>query len=126
MSPAKSAPLSRATSLARSSARAVDRLEVVLAADHAQLLAVRVVGERLDDIGAGVDEIAVQLRDRVRVLEHHLGDEGAGLQVAAALELEDVALGADHGAVLEALQQRRALRGRGRHGVSAAFAGQVE
>jgi hypothetical protein len=31
------------------------------------------------------------------MLEHDLGHERAGLQVAAALELEHVAFGADHG-----------------------------
>ena len=39
------------------------------------------------------------------MLEHDLGDERAGLQVAAALELEDVALGADDGALREPREQ---------------------
>ena len=42
-----------------------------------------------------MDEIAMQLRHDFRMLEHDLGHEGAGLQVAAPLELEHVALGAD-------------------------------
>ncbi len=37
----------------------VDRLEVVLAADQRQLLAVGVVRERLHDVRTGVDELAV-------------------------------------------------------------------
>ena len=43
--------------------------------------------------------------DLLGVVEHDLGHEGAGLQVAAALELEQVALGADHRALVEPLQQ---------------------
>ena len=34
-------------------------------ADDAQLLAVGVIGERLDHVGTGMDEVAVQLRDRL-------------------------------------------------------------
>ena len=96
MLPASSVPVSRATSFASSSARRLIRSSVVLAADDPQLLAVRVVGERLDDVRARVDELAVQLGHLLRVLEHDLGDERARLQVAAPLELEEVALGADH------------------------------
>ena len=47
----------------------------------------------------------MQLAHRVGVVEDHLGHERAGLDVAAALELEDVALGADDDAVSEALLQ---------------------
>ena len=63
-----------------------------------------------------MDEVAVELRHDLRVLEHDLGHEGAGLQVPAPLELEDVALGADHGALVEPLQQRQPLGGGGGHG----------
>ena len=51
---------------------AVDRLEILLATDDAQLLAMRVVGERLDDVGSGVHEVAMKLRHRFRMLEHDL------------------------------------------------------
>src|SRR5215218_4391640 len=84
---------------------AVDLLERVLLADHPQLLAVRVVGEGLDHVGAGVDELAVELGDELRVVEDDLGHERAGLQVAAALELEQVALSADDGALRETLEE---------------------
>ena len=47
----------------------------------------------------------MQLPERVGLVEDHLGDERARLDVAAALELEDVALGADDDAVSEALLQ---------------------
>jgi len=46
---------------------------------------------------AGVDELLVQLGHLVRVVQHHLGDDGAGLQVGASLQFEEAALGADHG-----------------------------
>ena len=39
------------------------------------------------------------------MLEHDLGHERPGLQVAAPLELEQVALGADHGTLLEAIEK---------------------
>src|SRR5262249_28041014 len=96
---------------------AVDRLEVAFAADHAQLLSVRVVRQRLDDVRPRVDEIAVELRDDFRVLEHDLGDESAGLQVAAPLEPEDIACGADHRAFVEAVEEGGSRRRRRGHGV---------
>ena len=80
---------------------AVDRFEIALAPDQRELLAVRVVRERLDDVRTRVDELAVELGDEVRLLEHDLRDECASLQVAAPLELEQVPLGADHGSVAE-------------------------
>ena len=95
MSPAKRAPCSRATSFASCERLAVERLEQVLLADHLQLLAVPVVGERLDDVGSRPHELDVQLAHDVRVLEHDLGDEAARLEIAPPLELEQVALGAD-------------------------------
>ena len=91
----------------------VERLELAFPADDAQLLAVRVVGQRLDDLRAGVDEVAVELRDDLRMLEHGLGDECARLQVPTPLELEDVALGTDHRATVEALDEPRPVRFRG-------------
>ena len=65
----------------------------------------RVVRERLDDVRAGADELAVELRDDLGLLEHDLGDERAGLQIPAALELEEVPLGADHRALVEPLEK---------------------
>src|SRR5205814_5180108 len=38
---------------------AIDRLEVAFAADYAQLLAMRVISQRLDDIRSGMDEITM-------------------------------------------------------------------
>ena len=77
----------------------------MLLADRLQLLAVRVVGERLDDVGTRVDEFAVELGDELGVLEDDLGNEGASLQVAPPLELEQIALGADDGTLLEPLEK---------------------
>ena len=77
-----------------------------------------IVRQRLDDVGTRVDEVAVQLRDDVRMLEHDLGDEGSGLQVPAPFELEDVALGADDRALIEPLQQRQRLGAGCGHGES--------
>ena len=65
----------------------------------------RVIGERLDDVGTRVDEVAMELRHDLGVLEHDLGHERAGLQVATALELEHVAFGADHGPLVEAFEE---------------------
>ena len=74
----------------------VHRLEVALAADHRQLLAVGVVGEGLNHVRSGMHELAVQPGYHLGLLEHYLGDERPGLQVAAALELEQISLGTDH------------------------------
>src|SRR5215470_2121493 len=66
-----------------------------------------IVGQCLDDVRAGVNEIAMELCDDLRMFEHDLGHESAGLKVAAALKLEHVAFGANHRALVETLQQRR-------------------
>ena len=70
----------------------------------------RVIGERLDDVGARVHELAVELVDDLRMLEHDLRHEGAGLQIAAPLELEQIAFGADHRPLVEALNEAHFLR----------------
>ncbi len=107
MSPAKREPCSSATSFASCERLAVERLEQVLLADDLQLLAVAVVGERLDDVGSRPRELDVQLADDVGVLEHDLGHEAAGLEIPPPLELEEVALGADDRAGLEAARADR-------------------
>ena len=84
---------------------AVDLLEQVLLADDPHLLAVRVVRERLDDVRARANELAVELRDDVRLLEHDFWDERACLEISAPLELEEIALGADHRAFVEPLEK---------------------
>jgi hypothetical protein len=51
-----------------------------------------------------MDELAVELCNRLRVIKHNLGHERAGLHIAASLELEQISLCADHGIGLEPLQ----------------------
>ena len=75
----------------------------------AQLLAMRVIGERFDDVGARVHEIAVDLRHDLGMIEHRFGHERARLHIAAPLELEQVAFGADDGAVGEPFDEPFAL-----------------
>ena len=84
---------------------AVERLEQILLADQPQLLAMPVVGERLDDVRARVHELVVQLLDELRAIEHDLGHIGPGLEVAAALELEQIALRAQDGPAREPLEK---------------------
>jgi hypothetical protein len=82
---------------------AVHGLQVAVTAHIGELLPVRVVGQRHHDVGAGPQELPVQLADGVRLIQDDFGNERARLDVAAPLELEDVALGADHDAVRQAL-----------------------
>ena len=83
----------------------VEQGHVGLPADYFHLGAVRVVGQRLDDIRSGIHELAMQRLDGSRLLEDHLGHVGSGLQVAAALELEHIAFRADHRALCQSLEQ---------------------
>ena len=57
----------------------VDRLEILLAADHAKFLAVRVIGKRLDHVRSGVHEVAMKLLHDFGMVEHDLGHESARL-----------------------------------------------
>jgi hypothetical protein len=70
-----------------------------------ELFAVGVVGERLDHVRAGVDELAVELRDLLGVVEHDLRHKRPGLEVAPALQFEQVTLGADDGAFGQPFEQ---------------------
>ena len=84
---------------------AIERLEDVLLADDLELLAVAVIGERLDHVGAGAHELAVELAHRLGRVEHDLRHVRPGLEVAAPLQLEQIALGADHRPLGQPLQQ---------------------
>jgi hypothetical protein len=64
-----------------------------------------VVGERDHHLGARAQELPVELADGVGIVEHHLRDEGATLEISAALELEEIALGTQDDVTLEALEQ---------------------
>ena len=77
----------------------------MLFAQKAELLAVGVIRERLDDVRSRMDEFTVQLSHELGVLQHHFRHEGAGLEVAAPLELEQIAFGANHRTLGEALEQ---------------------
>ena len=55
-----------------------------------------VIGERLHNIGPSVHELAMELGDQLRFVQHHLRDERPGLQVTPSLELEEVTLSTDH------------------------------
>src|SRR5438132_14400730 len=79
----------------------VELLEEVLLADQAHLFAVGVIREGRNDVRTGVDEIAVQLRHDLGMVEDGFGRERARLHVATPLELEEIALGADHRALVE-------------------------
>jgi hypothetical protein len=75
----------------------------VLLADDAHFFAVRIVGEGLDHIRAGVNELTVELSHNLRMLEYNLRYECSSLQVASPLALEEITLGADDGALGEPL-----------------------
>src|SRR5438445_13700883 len=62
-----------------------------------------------DHLRGGVHEGAVQAFHPGGALPHDLRDVGAGLQVAAALELEEIALGADDRPGGESLEQADGL-----------------
>ena len=74
---------------------AIHRFEQVLLPDEAQFFPVRVVGEGLHHIRAGVDELSMKLGDEVWMLQHDLRSVRPGLEVAASLELEKIPLGTD-------------------------------
>jgi hypothetical protein len=57
-----------------------------------------------------MDELAMELRDEIRVLQDNLGHVGPGLQVPAPLELEEVSLGANHRPNGEPIEQTPAVR----------------
>jgi hypothetical protein len=55
-----------------------------------------VISERLDHIGARAEEVAMQVLDLLGEIENDLWHIGARLQIAAPLQLEEVALSANH------------------------------
>jgi hypothetical protein len=84
----------------------VHRLQVALAAHVPQLLPVRVIGQRDHHLRARAQELPVQLAHCVGKVQHHLWHERPGLDVAPAFQLEDVTLGAEHGAGAQAFRKR--------------------
>src|SRR6266550_9058357 len=93
----------------------VELLEEVLLADQAHLFAVGVIREGRNDVRTGMNEISVQLRHDLGMVEDGLGHERARLHVAAPLELEEIPLGADHRASLEPFAQTAVVWGSRSH-----------
>ena len=84
---------------------AVHRLEQIFLADQTQLFAVGIIGKRLDDVGARTGKIAMKLAHHIRLFEHDLRHERARLNIAAPLQLEEVALGTNDGSRIEPFKQ---------------------
>ena len=89
---------------------AVHLLQRVLLADDTELLAMGVVGEGQHDVGACVQEVAVELSHDLRVLQNRLRHVGAGGEITATLDLEQIALGADDGSSRQPFAQIRSAR----------------
>src|SRR5258705_107076 len=86
------------------------QLRPTTAAPDPQLGALAVVGDGLDLVGPGVDDVAVERLDQVRPVQDDFGHVGAGLEMPPTLELEEVAFGADDGTLGEPLEQSEGLR----------------
>src|SRR5581483_2323290 len=85
----------------------VDLVHPVLQADRLELVVARVEGHGRQELRTGSKELAVELRERVRMLDRHLGRERSGLHVSALLELEQVATVAQNRTLREALEDSR-------------------
>ena len=118
-------PLTRDHSLVEAYVRAgvMDRDES-LQSDQRNVL-LRVLG-RAPAVDVELNEVPVQLGHCLRMLEHDFRNERAGLQIAAAFELEQVAFGTNHGALIEPLQQRCLLFGCLFHGPTPPSGSQVQ
>src|SRR5262249_47564087 len=68
----------------------VDLLEIALPPADLELGSMRVVGERLHDVRAGVNELAVQRLHQIGPLEHDLWNVRARLEIPPSLELEQI------------------------------------
>ena len=69
-----------------------------------------VIGEGQHDVRARVQEFAMQLDYGVRMFQHCFGHVGAGGEIAAALDLEQIALGANDGSCRQPFEQTRSDR----------------
>jgi hypothetical protein len=83
---------------------AVDLVDLVLQTDGGQLVVTRIERHRGQELGARTHELAMELRQRFRVLDGHLGCERSGLDVAPLLQLQEVAAVAEHRPFGQALQ----------------------
>ena len=83
---------------------AVDLVDAAGEPDRGELVVARVEGHGLQHLGPRPQELAMQLLQRLGVLDHHLGRERARLHVAALLQLQQIAAVAQHGSVGDAFQ----------------------
>src|SRR5207247_6476196 len=90
---------------------AVDLPYAVREPGRRQLLLARVEGEALQDLGAGVEELLMELLHRCRMFEDDFRGEGARLHVPALLQFEEVPSVAEHGPLVEALEDPTVPRG---------------
>ena len=67
----------------------------------------RVVSEGLDDVRTGSQEIAMEVLHLLGEIENDFGDVGSRLQVAPALQFKQIALGANHRADGQLIEQTR-------------------
>src|SRR6516225_9279153 len=70
----------------------------------------RVIRECLDDVRPCMNEIAMHLLDHFGMIDHRFGHERTCLNVAAALELEQITFGADKRPLSESLDKIFARR----------------
>ena len=63
-----------------------------------------IISECFDDIGARVNKFAMELVDLFWVFENDLRHKGAGLNITATFEFEEITLGADDRAVFKSLE----------------------
>ena len=82
----------------------VDLVDLARQPHGRELVVARVEGHRLQDLRAGTQELAVQLRERVGMLDDDLGRERPRLNVPTLLELEQVSAVAQHRAFREPFQ----------------------
>src|SRR5262249_37412224 len=82
-----------------------DVVDATAEPDRREFVLARVERERLQHLGTGAEELAVQLDERLRVGEAHLGRERAAAHVPALLQLEQVAPVPEYDAVAQPIEQ---------------------
>ena len=96
--------LSPATSRRDAHGGAVEVLEPVLEADGRELVAAGVEGQGLQDVGAGLAELDVQVRSASGFVSATSGRERAGAHPAALLEFQQISAVAEDGTFGEAFE----------------------
>ncbi len=72
---------------------AVKGFQFALTANGFHFFPVGVVGQGNHDLSSSEQELAMQSLDRLRIIQYDFWHEWPGLDIAAALKLEDIALG---------------------------------